>query len=81
MLPDAAYAPGAVPKDHFQQKYCDPRLDLESTTLVLHSPVHVAVCHAVISPGYYPIVEMRHLKALVHVLRCICSPSSELPEL
>ncbi|KAK1806735.1 hypothetical protein P4O66_005240, partial [Electrophorus voltai] len=33
-LPPEAYAPDALPKDFFQQQYCDPRLDLAQTTLV-----------------------------------------------
>ncbi|XP_035382364.1 choline transporter-like protein 4 [Electrophorus electricus] len=34
-LPPEAYAPDALPKDFFQQQYCDPRLDLAQTTIAL----------------------------------------------
>uniref|UniRef100_A0AAR2KY21 Choline transporter-like protein n=1 Tax=Pygocentrus nattereri TaxID=42514 RepID=A0AAR2KY21_PYGNA len=37
-LPPEAYASDALPKDFFQQKYCDPSLDLVHTTLVVLHP-------------------------------------------
>uniref|UniRef100_A0AAY5F252 Choline transporter-like protein n=1 Tax=Electrophorus electricus TaxID=8005 RepID=A0AAY5F252_ELEEL len=43
-LPPEAYAPDALPKDFFQQQYCDPRLDLAQTTLSVQDILNQELC-------------------------------------
>ncbi|XP_012694424.2 choline transporter-like protein 4 [Clupea harengus] len=50
MLPAAAYAPAAQPKDHFQQEYCDPRLDLETTNLTVQKILDGDLCPSFYTP-------------------------------
>ncbi|KAL2079901.1 hypothetical protein ACEWY4_023694 [Coilia grayii] len=47
-LPDAAYAPGALPRDYFQQQYCDPRLDLHTANLTVQEILYKDLC-----PSFY----------------------------
>ncbi|KAG5265200.1 hypothetical protein AALO_G00262480 [Alosa alosa] len=51
MLPNAAYAPGAQPKDYFQQEYCDPRLDLKTTTLTVQQILDEDLCPSFYTPA------------------------------
>uniref|UniRef100_A0AAY5EPF1 Choline transporter-like protein n=1 Tax=Electrophorus electricus TaxID=8005 RepID=A0AAY5EPF1_ELEEL len=43
-LPAEAYAPDALPKDFFQQQYCDPRLDLAQTTMSVQDILNQELC-------------------------------------
>ncbi|XP_062385393.1 choline transporter-like protein 4 [Sardina pilchardus] len=51
MLPDSAYAPGALPKDYFQKEYCDPRLDLQTTSLTVQNILDEDLCPAFYTPA------------------------------
>ncbi|KAJ7984591.1 hypothetical protein DPEC_G00356370 [Dallia pectoralis] len=51
MLPPDAYNPGAEPKHFFQQKYCDPSLDLATTTLTVEEILEKELCPAYLVPS------------------------------
>uniref|UniRef100_A0AAY5EAB8 Choline transporter-like protein n=1 Tax=Electrophorus electricus TaxID=8005 RepID=A0AAY5EAB8_ELEEL len=50
-LPPEAYAPNALPKDFFQQQYCDPRLDLAQTTLSVQDILNQELCPYFYTPS------------------------------
>uniref|UniRef100_A0AAY5EIL2 Choline transporter-like protein n=1 Tax=Electrophorus electricus TaxID=8005 RepID=A0AAY5EIL2_ELEEL len=50
-LPPEAYAPDALPKDFFQQQYCDPRLDLAQTTMSVQDILNQELCPYFYTPS------------------------------
>ncbi|XP_035382361.1 choline transporter-like protein 4 [Electrophorus electricus] len=50
-LPAEAYAPDALPKDFFQQQYCDPRLDLAQTTMSVQDILNQELCPYFYTPS------------------------------
>ncbi|XP_023665535.1 choline transporter-like protein 4 isoform X3 [Paramormyrops kingsleyae] len=50
LLSPRAYAPGAKPKDHFEQQYCVPSINLTSTTLSVQDIINRELCPVFYTP-------------------------------